>query len=202
MKKFISICMATFLVIFSVYSASAAITSTEDEACIAASVKVGDVNIDGKITIDDATIIQKYLANLSNKVFYKSAADYSYDGKINIDDVTLLQMYLSGQIYDDNNAYYYSLTAYNCSLYKYFGKEKYLTLPSVVQNKTVTSITSNAFIDNQTLVQVTLPKSYNRIEDNAFVNCSELMNIIVLNKKLSYGNSFINCCKLKNITFK
>ncbi|MCH5297395.1 MAG: leucine-rich repeat protein [Ruminococcus sp.] len=201
MKKFICVFMSITLVILSISSASASIISTDDEASIATSIKVGDVNIDGNITIDDVTVIQKYLANLPNKIFYKSAADYNYDSKISIDDVTLLQMYISGQIIDYNNAYY-SLLSNNCSLYKYFGKEKYLTLPSVVKNRTVTSITSYAFIDNTTLVQITLPKSYKRIEDNSFVNCSELMNIIILNNKLSYGNSFINCQKLKQITFK
>lgn len=163
---------------------------------------VGDVNGDGDISIDDATLIQKHIVQLDmQNYFYKYYADFDYDGKISIDDVTLIQMYIAGKITIYNNAYYCQ-SAENYTLYKYIGKEKYITLPSKIKNKAVTTITSYAFLDNNTLVQITLPKSYERIEDNAFVNCSELMSIIIINNKLSYGNSFIDCNKLKNITFK
>ncbi|MCH5298087.1 MAG: leucine-rich repeat protein [Ruminococcus sp.] len=58
---------------------------------------LGDVNGDGKITIDDATDIQKYLANmLAFTDEQKVLADVDKDGKISIDDVTLVQKVLAG----------------------------------------------------------------------------------------------------------
>lgn len=58
---------------------------------------LGDVNGDGKITIDDATDIQKYLANmLAFTDEQKVLADVDKNGKVSIDDVTLVQKVLAG----------------------------------------------------------------------------------------------------------
>lgn len=54
-----------------------------------------DVNLDGKVSIDDATLIQKYMADLEdldeNQI---RIADCNADGDITIDDVTLIQKFL------------------------------------------------------------------------------------------------------------
>lgn len=54
-----------------------------------------DVNLDGKVSIDDATLIQKYMAELEdldeNQI---EIADCNADGNITIDDVTLIQKFL------------------------------------------------------------------------------------------------------------
>ncbi|MCH5297049.1 MAG: type I pullulanase [Ruminococcus sp.] len=61
------------------------------------SVKNADINGDGKITIDDATAIQKYLADLEDLSDDKIALlDINYDGSKSVDDVTMLQKYLAG----------------------------------------------------------------------------------------------------------
>ncbi|HBM97803.1 MAG TPA: hypothetical protein DD413_00115 [Ruminococcus sp.] len=60
-------------------------------------VMLGDVDGDGKISIDDVTDIQKHLANIvdfTNE--QESLADVDRDGKITIDDVTLIQKSLAG----------------------------------------------------------------------------------------------------------
>lgn len=64
------------------------------------SVKVnGDVNDDRKITIDDVTLIQKYLANMSELDSTQlKVADVNNDGDISIDDVTMMQKYIAGAI--------------------------------------------------------------------------------------------------------
>ena len=56
----------------------------------------GDVDQDGRISILDATMVQRYLVKLGTlteeqKVF----ADFSGDGRISIEDVTTIQRYLS-----------------------------------------------------------------------------------------------------------
>ena len=60
-----------------------------------ATVLIGDVNRDGKITIDDATLIQKYAIELPVDVFDVNAADVNRDGRISILDTTCVQKYLA-----------------------------------------------------------------------------------------------------------
>lgn len=56
----------------------------------------GDVNIDGKIDIKDASMIQKYLLSMiSLSEFQKELADVNGDGKINIIDSTQIQRNIS-----------------------------------------------------------------------------------------------------------
>lgn len=57
---------------------------------------IGDVNLNGRITIDDTTLLQKFLADntqLNDEQLIVS--DTNYDGKVNIDDATLIQKYLA-----------------------------------------------------------------------------------------------------------
>ena len=62
-------------------------------------VVLGDVNLDGTVTVNDVTLLQKYLAaivTLNNEQLL--AADYNRDGMITIYDCTLIQMKASGLI--------------------------------------------------------------------------------------------------------
>lgn len=63
------------------------------------SVIYGDVNGDGKVTIDDVTVVQKNVAELlaldANQL---EAADVDHDGEITILDVTLMQKYIANMI--------------------------------------------------------------------------------------------------------
>lgn len=69
--------------------------ATGDEARVIA----GDANGDGKISITDATIIQKHLARLSTLSGKNiSAADLNGDGKITVADATIIQKKLAGLI--------------------------------------------------------------------------------------------------------
>lgn len=52
---------------------------------------LGDVNLNGAVTIEDATITQNVLSNFTVEVFYDLLADVNKDGKITIYDVTLIQ---------------------------------------------------------------------------------------------------------------
>ncbi len=57
---------------------------------------IGDTNLDGYITISDATALQCYLAELTEFTDEQLAlADTNGDGEINISDATHLQMYLA-----------------------------------------------------------------------------------------------------------
>lgn len=60
------------------------------------SVLLGDVNGDGKITITDATTVQKHLAKLTELTDEQlTNADTNNDGKITITDATRIQKYLA-----------------------------------------------------------------------------------------------------------
>ena len=57
----------------------------------------GDIDSDGKATIDDATLIQRYLADLADfSRLQKKLSDLYSDNRITIDDVTWLQRKLAG----------------------------------------------------------------------------------------------------------
>ncbi len=67
-------------------------------------VLIGDVDLDGKIAIRDATQIQFYIAH--DAVFNEKmmiAADTNFDGKINIRDATNIQSYIAKVIKDGNH---------------------------------------------------------------------------------------------------
>lgn len=66
---------------------------------------LGDVDNNGDVTIDDVTLIQKYIANMSEFDSEQlKAADVTGDNDISIDDVTAIQKYLAGMITTFANA--------------------------------------------------------------------------------------------------
>lgn len=61
--------------------------------------ELGDVNRDGKLNIRDATLIQKFLAKISELDHEQvKLADYQTDGKVNIKDATRIQKKLANLI--------------------------------------------------------------------------------------------------------
>lgn len=64
-------------------------------------VKIGDVNGDGNITIDDVTLVQKSVAELETLTeLQKTVADVNGDGEITIVDATMIQKYVAELIED------------------------------------------------------------------------------------------------------
>ena len=60
---------------------------------------LGDVNGDGKISVLDATLIQKYISGLVTfSDTQKAAADVNNDGSVSVIDATLIQKYIAGLI--------------------------------------------------------------------------------------------------------
>lgn len=90
-KKLISIATLFVLMAVSIFSAFA----VEDETKNA--LVYGDVNIDGDITVIDATDIQKYIVGLEELTAdSKSVADVDSDGAISVMDATSIQKYIIG----------------------------------------------------------------------------------------------------------
>lgn len=71
-------------------------TTGDYNVILAESVLLGDVNLDGSVKIQDATLIQKYLAKLSTLTAQQlTTADVTEDGKVNIKDATAIQKYIA-----------------------------------------------------------------------------------------------------------
>lgn len=57
----------------------------------------GDINLDGQITVKDATLLQKYLADSESlSELQLTLADVTVDGKITIKDATAIQKFVAG----------------------------------------------------------------------------------------------------------
>ena len=63
---------------------------------------LGDVDVDGEITIFDATAIQRYLAALPVESFFSEFADTDGDGGLSILDATYIQRWLAGLSSNEN----------------------------------------------------------------------------------------------------
>lgn len=58
---------------------------------------LGDVDLNSKVNIRDATLVQKRLANLAELDFYAEAlADADFSGKVNVKDATAIQKWAAG----------------------------------------------------------------------------------------------------------
>lgn len=81
----------------------------------------------------------------------------------------------------------------------YTGSDTVLTIPSVIDNYTVTSIGSSAFSCSN-IEKITIPDSVTSIGYFAFGECRELTDVVISGSITSIGNSvFYNCECLKNI---
>ena len=58
-------------------------------------VILGDTDLDGKVTILDATCIQRHLASIPTSAYFEDAADADEDGSVSILDATAIQRHLA-----------------------------------------------------------------------------------------------------------
>ena len=94
-KKLIAIASSLALVCVIAFSAISALAVEAD--------KCGDVDGNGTVDINDATIVQKKILSMNTPEVvdnYQTIADTTGDGIINIKDVTAIQKYIAG-IYED-----------------------------------------------------------------------------------------------------
>ncbi len=73
--------------------------TTQPDTTVLVDYKLGDVNMDGDINIDDATLVQKHAADLIILTDEQiTLADVDFDNKITILDVTFIQKYVADMI--------------------------------------------------------------------------------------------------------
>ena len=91
------------------------------------------------------------------------------------EDVTLYANWINE---DDGTAYTYTTRSDGTiEILSYTGKRRMITVPSVIEGKTVTSIGEYAFYGNQRLTMVKLPETLTNIGAYAFGQCTRLTSI-------------------------
>ena len=94
-KQFAKI-VAVLMVLAMAVSVFGLCASAAEETTEANVVLLGDVNLNGEVTISDATLIQKALAKLATlDETQTTAADATEDGEVNIKDTTMIQKWLA-----------------------------------------------------------------------------------------------------------
>lgn len=114
-------------------------------------------------------------------------------------DVTLYAAWINE---DDGTAYLYrDLDDGTVEIQSYTGRRRYLTIPSELGGKTVTSIGEHAFSGNTRLRSVTLPETLMNISAGAFSDCSKLRAIEIPEKVKAIGDqAFYGCVSLNQVS--
>ena len=84
------------------YKGTYAETFAEKKDFLFVPVILGDTDLDEKVTILDATCIQRHLAALSTDSFGEMVADTDEDGKVTINDATAIQRHLASMPTNQN----------------------------------------------------------------------------------------------------
>lgn len=98
----------------------------------------------------------------------------------------------------ENEKYKYNEYSDHIELTAYKGYDSYVSLPSSINGKPVTSF-GKIFKESLTLVTVIIPSSYTEIEDEAFYNAWKLQNLTIHSGSLTRigANAFLGCQSLK-----
>ena len=75
---------------------------------------------------------------------------------------------------------------------KYLGDDSNLSIPSILNGYSVTSIGNKAFDGNSNLVKVTIPDSVTNVGDYAFRACTSLLSYDIPNSVTSFGKNVLN----------
>ena len=160
--------------------------------------KVGDVNKDGVISINDVTLIQLYLSN-DLRTMDLSLADFNGSGSVDIFDCTTMQLYFNQEIRLYGDYLYMNLTSKTAAIYAYQGSASELTLPSYAYGWDITfvAVRDLAFRNNRKLKKVTIPSSYTSLGYYSFADCSNLQYVRIMNGRCHIDSStFDGCDKL------
>jgi hypothetical protein len=84
-------------------------------------------------------------------------------------------------------------------IYRYMGIENYTNIPTWINGKPVTTIGQEAFKDCTSLINITIP-SVTKIENNAFSNCKNLISVTIHGGNVTSINAFSRCSNLASIT--
>ncbi len=114
-----------------------------------------------------------------------------------------LTLYASWTNEEDGVPYtYVTLDDGSIEIRSYTGKRRYITIPSYIDDKPVTSIGESAFEGQSRLREITLPDTLRIIRDRAFLGCNNLVFISIPEGVQSIGdNAFEDNIRLSAIAF-
>ena len=108
---------------------------------------------------------------------------------------------ISAQAMDVYGDFSYTVSDNSVLITRYNGTDKNVTIPSVIDGKSVTAIAKEAFLNNISVTAVTIPYGVKSIGINAFKNCVSLTDINIPGSVTSIGSAaFFNCVSLSDIT--
>ena len=98
----------------------------------------------------------------------------------------------------ENNHYKFLEYSDHIELTAYKGYDSYISLPSNINGKPVTSF-GTIFKESLTLITIVIPSSYKEIEEEAFYNAWKLQNLTIHSGSLTKigANAFLGCQSLK-----
>ena len=138
---------------------SVAVNEINNKLVVLEDVAVGDVNLDGIVSISDATTVQKQIAGMINfNDLQTTVADTNGDGTINISDATTIQKYLAALI--DHFGQPTNVSLNSTTLSMNVGDTKMLAAtitPNDAQNKDITWTSSDisiATVSNGTVMAI------------------------------------------------
>ncbi|MGN0517377.1 MAG: RICIN domain-containing protein [Acutalibacteraceae bacterium] len=229
-KKILSL-LLTFILVFTSLTFSIPITkSNADTVANADEVLYGDVDGDGRVSIIDATLIQKYCAGtISLTLDQKKRADVDFNGKITENDATLIQKYLADIITEFEKPLYGDANGDGkVSVDDVITIQKHLASYNVYINKTASDVDFDGKIDivDATYIQRYLAGYFESFEGytikydpNGGSGCMEYQNVgmfdtvnLSLNQfrrtgyafagwKVKYNNSYIKNSYGSDIVF-
>lgn len=121
--------------------------------------------------------------------------------------ITSLLITSCGETEDSNQTVDFSYTTTDSTVAitgtgDFVGEGGALTIPSVIDGKTVTSIASGAFAENDEITSVTLPATIETIGSEAFRECESLKSInLPYGIKEIHSSAFEDCESLMEINF-
>lgn len=141
----------------------------------------------------------------------KTIGDYALHGVRTIFTENETNKYTSNW-YDENNSYvhtnininnlvieddYQYLVNDEITLVNYLGAQNTILLPSEFNNKKITSVGPYAFAFNKNIEEIIFPNSYVKVENNAFNNCENLINLTLSSNLVTIeASAFCYCSSL------
>ncbi len=138
----------------------------------------------------------KTIYNYSNLYLEKGSTDNGYVG------------YYADNVYNviiDGQFEYIKDAQNNASVYKVRSIVQEMTIPSTITNNEVEyeviSICDSAFLNNESLISITLPVSLETIGNYSFSGCSSLTSVVLPSNLISVGSyAFSGCYNLRSLT--
>ncbi len=114
-------------------------------------------------------------------------------------ETTTEQPVTEAPVEGENEKYKYLEYSDHVELTEYKGYDSYVSLPSNINGKPVTSF-GTIFRESLTLVTIIIPGTYKAIEENAFYNAWKLQNLTIYGGDMTSigANAFLGCQMLKN----